>query len=154
MAREGQAVESLENISDHPPRLRQPLKRIPRIGRTGGRQQIRLSPVYRKNIFLIQLVRFGTVRIDGSDIRMGQYTRQVIRHHIPDTCIRRPRNLTACDHIPDRDVMWQQHIPLLFYALRHGTAKHLRTNLPEAVLLMSVEKLLFPRLHGRKASQY
>ena len=43
--------------------------------------------------------------LDGPDVCTGENARQVVGLHIPDTGIRRTRDLTAGDHVPDCDMM-------------------------------------------------
>ena len=63
------------------------------------------------------------------------------------------RNVTACDHIPQGDMMPQQHFFFLWNSLRNLFIQNLRHDFPETVLRMSIKELHFSGLHRRKTTQ-
>ena len=109
--------------------------------------------VYRINVFAVQLISLATVSINSLYICNLKNFRQIVRYHVSDAGIRRTFDFTAFDYIPDCNVICKQHCFLFFYCMWNFTSQDSGKYLPETVLFMSVEKLLFPGLYRWKTPQ-
>ncbi len=98
-------------------------------------------------------MRGRAVREYGRDRRGRQDASDISGDHIADTAVGRTDDVTACDHIPYGNVVTEQKCLFLRDGDRAVIRKQQSEQLPEAVLRVSVIKLLFPGFDGRKASE-
>ena len=77
-------------------------------------------------IFLIEAQRCAAVAEDGGDWSISEKAAEIGRDDIADAAVAGAGDLTAGDHIPDRDVMREQHIAFFINRRRDWAAEHCR----------------------------
>lgn len=98
-----------------------------------------LYSVHRIDKLLIKFICLPTVCKNRCDVSTGQNKRQIICFYISYTGIRRAHNLAAGNHVPDCNMVPDEHLAFPGNVLRHGACKHLCHHPPEAILPVAVK---------------
>ena len=105
-------------------------------------------------VFAVEPGSCTAVGIDGSDVGGLQDAADIRWLGIADAAVAGAGDLTAGDHIPDRDMVREQHVALFIDRHRDCAAEHRREDAPETVLRVAVEKAGLARFYRRKTAQY